>query len=92
MIQAFNALLRAVLGEEPQPEKRLILRDDDNPGEWNRCETTCPMDSDTIVVATRETYPEPWGKAMKAYGLNGWMLIARSSNKPVGVPVWWRYE
>jgi len=92
MIQTINSLLRAVLSGEPQPEKRIIFRDDAVPGEWNMCETTRPIDGETVVVATRETYPEPWGRAMKAFGLNGWMMIARSSDEPVGVPVWWRYE
>ena len=92
VIRAFNALLQAVLGNDPQPEKKILYREDAKPGEWNRCSNTRPLDGETVIVATRETHPEPWGKAMKAFGVNCWMLIARSSNKPGGEPVWWRYE
>ena len=92
MIQAINALLRAILGEEPQRDKAVLYREDTQPGEWLDCRVAVPPDGEVVEVATRETYPEKWGRAMKAFGLNGWMLRASSSTLPVGEPVAWRYE
>lgn len=90
MIQAINALLKAICGDDPVIERTIVYRDDFTPGEWLSCKTTQPMDGDTVIVATRDTYPNEWGKGMKAF--NGWLMIGSSSTLPVGEPVWWRYE
>lgn len=92
MIQALNALLKAVCGNDPVIERTIVDRDDFTPGEWLDCRVAIPPDGETVEVATRETYPAKWGRAMKAFGVNGWMLRANSSTLPVGEPVAWRYE
>ena len=64
MIQAFNALHRTILGEEPQREESVLYREDTQPGEWMDCRVAVPPDGETVEVATRETYPERWGPCL----------------------------